>query len=363
MKLIRFKFAFDWTLVLVPVLLATGSIATLFSITSISGKTSLVYDQLVYFAISTAIYIFLSAMDYRLLKNIAWYGYFLGIFFLILVEFFGNSIFGSTRWISLGFFQFQPSELMKFLYIIFASAYFSEIEKIDWRKLLTFVIFTIIPAFLILKEPDLGTTLVLLASFLACLLAIKIPTKFYLVFIALALIASPLLWMNLKPYQRTRITSFMNPEADPKGAGYNVSQSKITVGSGGLYGKGFSGATQSQLQFLPVAHVDFIFSGWAEATGFVGSIFLVLAYCFLIFRLFAISLMSRDRFGYIFIMMVAGVMIFQVLVNIGMNIGLMPVTGIPLPLFSHGGTAVIVMSTMLALCQSIYLRRKPLSFD
>ncbi len=363
MKTRKLKLLFDWWLVLLPIILACGSLATLYSITSISGRFSLVYDQIIYFALSIVIYIFISAMDYRLLKQIAWYGYFLGIFLLILVEVFGQSIFGSTRWISLGFFQFQPSELMKILYAIFAASFFSDIQKFEWKKLATFILLTIIPVFLILKEPDLGTTLVVLASFLTCLLAIKIPYKVYLVFIAAALALSPIVWTNLKPYQKTRITTFLNPEADPRGSGYNVSQSKITVGSGGLYGKGFSGATQSQLQFLPVAHVDFIFSGWAEATGFIGSTILVTVYCFLIFRLFSIAQTARDRFGYIFTMMVAGMFLFQVIVNIGMNIGLMPVTGIPLPLFSHGGTSVIVASTMLALVQSIYLRRKSLTFD
>ena len=359
----KFKISFDWTLVLVPILLACGSLATLYSITSINGKTSLVIDQAIYFAISIVVYFFLCAIDYKVLKSLAWYGYFIGLFFLIVVEFFGQSIFGSARWINLGFFQFQPSELMKLLYIIFAASYFSDWDKFDWKKFVTFVILTLIPALLILREPDLGTTLVLLAAFLFCLLAVKIPTKIYIVFLGCALILSPIAWTRLKPYQKSRITTFLNPEADPKGTGYNVTQSKITVGSGGLYGKGFSGATQSQLQFLPVAHVDFIFSGWAEATGFLGSTALVVVFTFLIFRIFTIAGLARDKFGYLFTMMVGGILLFQILVNIGMNIGLMPVTGIPLPLFSHGGTAVIIMTCMIALVQSIYLRRKSLSFE
>ena len=359
----KFKFSYEWTLILVPILLATGSLATLYSITSISGKSSLVLDQAIYFGVSVIIYLLISAMDYKILKSLSWYGYILGIILLVLVEILGQSVFGSTRWINLGFFQFQPSELMKVLYIIFAASYFSTGEKLNWRQYSTFFVLSILPLLLILKEPDLGTALVIFATLAALLLFLKLPKKFYIFSLIGALLLAPVGWYNLRPYQKSRITSFVNPEADPRGAGYNVSQSKITVGSGGLFGKGFSGATQSQLQFLPVAHVDFIFSGWAEATGFLGSSLLVFVFCLLIYRIFIIAGQAKDRFGYLFASMAGGLLTFQVLVNVGMNIGLMPVTGIPLPLFSYGGTSVIVMTAMIAIIQSIYLRRKALRFD
>ena len=155
----------------------------------------------------------------------------------------------------------------------------------------------------------------------------------------------------------------MDPGLDPLGSGYNVNQSRIAVGSGGLFGKGFSGATQSQLQFLPVAHIDFVFAGWAEATGFVGSLILVILYAGLIWRIFLIGQMSKDTVGYIFCVGAGSILAFQSFVNIGMNIGLMPVTGIPLPFVSSGGTSFLTTSAMLGIIQSIYLRRKALKFD
>lgn len=357
------KFSFDWGLIVVPLLLAASSLATLYSITSISGKTDLVVSQAIYFAISFALYFILSAMDYRVLKPLGWYVYLIGIILLIFVELFGKSAFGSSRWINLGFFQLQPSELMKFLFIIFAASYFSDRQKFNLRSVIFFISLTVIPAILILKEPDLGTTLVICASAVAILISIKPPRKFYYFAFGALLVFTPIAWHYLKPYQKQRLTSFANPESDPQQSGYNVIQSKIAVGSGGLYGKGFSGATQSQLSFLPVAHIDFIFSGWAEATGFIGSITLVFLYCYLLFRIFFIAGLSRDRFGQLYCYALGGLLSFQVLVNIGMNIGLAPVTGIPLPLMSYGGTSLIVVTMMVAVAQSIYLRRKGLTFE
>ena len=357
------KFSFDWGLVIIPVLLAASSLATLYSITSISGRTDLVVDQAVYFVISFLLYFLFSAMDYRILKPLGWYAYALGLLLLVIVEFFGLSVFGSSRWIDLGFFQLQPSELMKFLFIIFASSYFADRQKFNLRSVIVFILLAIIPAVLILREPDLGTTLVVIASIITILISIKPPAKFYYFAIGIALVATPLAWHYLKPYQKQRITSFANPESDPQGSGYNVIQSKIAVGSGGLYGKGFSGATQSQLSFLPVSHIDFIFSGWAEATGFIGSITLVFLYCYLLFRIFTVSMLSRDRFGQLYCLALGGLLSFQVLVNIGMNIGLAPVTGIPLPLMSYGGTSLAVVSMMIGVSQSVFLRRKGLTFE
>jgi len=359
----KLKFSFDWGLVLIPVLLAASSLATLYSITSVSGRTDLVVTQATYFGISLVLYLLMSAMDYRVLKPLGWHLYFLGLILLIFVEIFGQTVFGSTRWIYLGFFQLQPSELMKLFYIIFAATYFADRPRFHLKSMIVFIVATIIPAVLIFREPDLGTTLVLIASLITVIIALRPPAKFYLISIAAILIFSPIAWHYLKPYQKQRVTSFMSPEKDPHGSGYNVIQSKIAVGSGGLYGKGFSGATQSQLLFLPVAHIDFIFSGWAEATGFIGSVFLIFLYGFLILRIFLISQISRDRFGQILCLALGGLLSFQIFVNIGMNIGLAPVTGIPLPLMSYGGTSLVVVSMMIALVQSIFLRRKGLVFD
>jgi rod shape determining protein RodA len=252
---------------------------------------------------------------------------------------------------------------MKIFILIFISSYFIESNEVSARKILSFLFFLAIPIFLILREPDLGTTLSILFVALVVLIALRAPKKFLLGGVILIFVASPIVWAKLKPYQKERIVSFANPSSNPLTSGYNVNQAKIAVGSGGLLGKGFSGSTQSQLQFLPIAHIDFIFSGWAEATGFVGSSMLVIAFAVLIWRIFTVANLARENFGFVFGVGAAALIFFQALVNIGMNIGIMPVTGIPLPFVSYGGTSFLIDSAILGIVQSIYLRRKALRFD
>lgn len=363
MKFPKFKIAIDWVLVIVPILLAIASVATLYSITSISGKSSLATDQIIYFAVAIAVYIGFMAFDYRSLKNYGWYLYVIGIILLVAVFFLGQTILGSRRWIDLGFTQFQPSELMKFALLIFGATLVTSDKRPTFWRFVIFLILIIIPVVLIAIEPDLGTTLSVLALLVGVIVVSKVPKKFFLPIIILIIIALPIGWMNLKPYQKQRIETFANPSSDPLGAGYNVTQSKIAVGSGGLFGKGFGQTTQSQLQFLPVSYIDFIFSGWAEATGFVGSVAMVAAYTVLTWRIFVIAGQSRDDFGLAIASGIGAVILFQALINIGMNIGLLPVTGIPLPLVSYGGTSVLINCAFLGIVQSIYLRRRALKFD
>ena len=359
----KITLSFDLSLVIIPILLSIASLATLYSITAISGRSDLVLGQIVNFVIGVAAYIIFALLDYRSLKGYATYLFLFGIILLLLVDIIGETVFGSRRWISLGFTQFQPSEMMKFILLIFSAAYFSRLAKTSPKRLFIFIFLSLIPIALVLIEPDLGTSLVLICILVAAIFTSKVPPRIFILLGAIVIALSPLIWMNLKPYQKGRITSFMYPERDKLGSGYNVNQSKIAVGSGGLYGKGFSGTTQSQLQFLPVSHIDFIFSTWAEATGFIGSSFMIILYGFLIYRVFAIANMARDDFGYIYLVCFAVMIFFQSLVNVGMNIGIMPVTGIPLPLVSYGGTSVLIFSSMLGVAQSIFMRRKALRFD
>lgn len=363
MKLPKIKFEIDWILVIVPVLLAVAGIATLYSITSFSGRNQLALNQIFYLGIGTVVYALFAIFDYKELKNYAWYLYIIGILFLLFVDIFGQDIFGSRRWINLGFFQFQPSELMKIILLIFSTNYFAGKLKPSIPRVITFILFGAIPILLVMAEPDLGTALSISFLLLAVLVSVQTSKKYFLAGLIVLLILAPIGWKNLRPYQKSRITSFVNPSLDPLGSGYNVSQSKIAVGSGGLYGKGFGEATQSQLQFLPIAHVDFIFAGWAEATGFIGSAVLVLVYTLLIWRIYSISLLSRDDVGRVICISVASLILFQSFVNIGMNIGLMPVTGIPLPFVSAGGTSFIINAALLGIVQSVYLRRKSLKFE
>ena len=364
MKLKRIKIDIDWVLVIVPIIIAIMSCATLYSITAFSGKGRLVIDQIVNFGIGTAIYLLFTFLDYRELKKYYPYLYILGLIFLGLVIFLGDVAYGSKRWINLGFVQIQPSEIMKLFYIISAASFLSIKKKFGVFELIIFTVLALIPIGLILIEPDLGTALTIIVIFLAYIfLSGTVPRKFALAIIAAMIIISPIAWSRLLPYQKQRLTSFVNSSSDPLGSGYNVNQSKIAIGSGGLIGRGFSGATQSQLQFLPIAHIDFIFSGWAEATGFLGSIFLVGIYAVLIWRIFSIYRFSRDDIG-AHLLLGAGVLFaFQTFVNIGMNTGILPVTGIPLPLMSYGGTSILTSSALLGMVQSVYLRRKSLKFD
>jgi len=309
------------------------------------------------------LYFLVASFDYRRLAPISPYLFIAGIVFLIAVELFGQSVFGSKRWIDIGFFRFQPSEMMKLFTVLFSAFYFQNIKNTNYGALLKFFLFLLLPIGLILQQPDLGTTLVMIIIAVTAIFSSQFPRKMLVVVASVLILLLPVGWYSLKDYQKDRLVSFVNPEQDPLGSGYNVRQSKITVGSGGFYGKGFGEATQSQLQFLPVSHIDFIFAGWAEATGFIGSSFMVFLFAFLIYRIFSIATVSKDKFGYVICNCIGAIITFQSFVNIGMNIGLMPVTGIPLPFVSYGGTSLIISSVLLGLCQSVYLRRRSLRFE
>lgn len=363
MKIPRIKIDLDWILLAIPVILVTCGIATLYGISSFGVKTNLVADQAVFFLFGLVIYFLLAFFDYRRLGDIKWYLYAGGVFFLILVDFFGQSFFGSQRWIDIGFFRFQPSEMMKLVMIIFGGAIFARNSRTITKRLLLFIALAAVPIILVIKQPDLGTTLVLAIVSIAAIASSGAPRKILLICGLIGALILPIGWFSLQPYQKQRLVSFVNPEQDPLGSGYNVKQSKITVGSGGFWGKGFGGATQSQLQFLPVSHIDFIFAGWAESTGFIGSSFMVIMFGILIWRLFAVASSARDRFGFIICISVGSLFLFQTFINIGMNLGIMPVTGIPLPLVSYGGTSLINSFAMLGLCQSVCIRRRSLRFD
>jgi len=362
-KIFKSNFNFDWVLIILPLILSISGLATLYSITSISANTDLINSQIVHLILGAIIYLFFAVLDYRVLREYGKYLYAVGIALLVVVELFGQQVFGSVRWIDLGFIQLQPSEIMKFFLLILIAGIFSFRKKLTTIQTLAVITFIALPVGLILNEPNLGTALTIIASMVGLVALSPIPKKILMAMLILVIAALPFVWMSFKPYQKQRLITFVNPYSDPLGSGYNVSQAKIAVGSGGLFGKGFSGATQSQLQFLPVAHIDFIYSGWAEATGFAGSLMIVVIFAILIWKIFNIAYLSRDEFGYYLAIGTGFLFLFQSFVNIGMNIGLMPVTGIPLPFMSYGGTSIITTSAILGVIQSINLRRKSIKFD
>lgn len=272
--------------------------------------------------------------------------------------------FNACRWINLGFFQLQTSELFKLVIILVFSAFLSDRQgRMPWWHVFLYLGVLAVPAFLILSQPDLGTMLVVVLCGVTLLLAARFPWAVWLVLLLCALVAMPVVWQKLKPYQRQRVEVFLNPDIDPNKTGYNVRQAEIAVGSGGVFGRGFGKGTQSQLNFLPVAHTDFIFAGYAEATGFVGSLFLLAVFMVLIWRALHVAHISKDAYGRFVAIGIATLIAVQFFVNIGMNIRLMPVTGIPLPLVSYGGTSLFVTMIALGILQSIVLRHKKIDFS
>ena len=305
-----------------------------------------------------------TAIDYRLWARLTGLAYAVSLLLLVIVDVAGKTALGATRWINLGFFQFQPAELVKIVLILVLAKLLSEnYDRLDNpRYLLQSIILTALPTALVLAQPDLGTALVLLTIWLVMILISPVPKSYLLVLLIAGLLMVPVGLQFLQPYQRDRLTTFINPAADPLGSGFNVVQASIAVGSGQMYGRGLLAGSQSQLNFLPSQHTDFIFAVLAEKLGFVGALLILALFSLLIARMLIIAYRSRDRFGLFVAAGIAAMFLFHVLVNVGMNMGIMPVTGIPLPFISYGGTSLIVALAAIGLVQSIAVRHKKISF-
>lgn len=351
----------DWVLIIAATLLLIGGITIIFSLTH--GTDSRIYvNQIIYTVIGSVGAIFMTFIDYRTWRSMSWWLYGATLVALIAVIVIGSKVFGATRWIDFGIFQFQPSELAKLVIIITIARYLVEQRTIGVRQIIVTAALTVIPVGLILAQPDLGSASVLIVIAVVLVIAARVP-KVALAFTGVILIlALGVGFTQLVPYQRQRIEVFLNPSIDPAGIGYNITQSKIAIGSGGVFGRGIGQGSQSQLQFLPVAHTDFIFAVTAEATGFVGSIVLLALMAVVIVRAYCIAQVSQDAFGLYCALGIATLFLYQTFVNVGGNLGLVPITGIPLPLVSSGGTTTIVMLTCIGLLQSIYLRHKKIRF-
>jgi len=358
---LRLPFGIDWSLFILPLILASIGIAVIFSITY-GANNHLALGQIAFTVIGLTIAIALSFVDYRTLKGLYLILYIIGLLLLILVLFFGNKTLGATRWINLYIFQLQPSEIFKVIILIFLAKFFSDWQQISWGRILFILAAVGVPVFLIVRQPDLGTAAVVMVGLLTILFLSPIRKLYLIIALAVVLALSPLGWHFLKDYQKQRITSFINPAVDPHGAGYNVNQAKITVGSGGIWGQGLGKGSQSQLNFLPVAYSDFIFAGTAEAIGFVGSLVLIALLIALVARIFYVAAHAKDSFGMYLAASLGMIFIFQILVNIGMNLGIMPVTGIPLPFVSYGGSAMLTNFAAIGILQSIYIRHKKIAF-
>lgn len=354
---------FDWSIVVVPLLLLLLGIVVIYTVTFPTVQFALARSQIIYAIIGLLVAAALTVVDYRTWRSLAPIAYLAGVVLLIFVIFLGSRQFGASRWIDLGFFHLQPSEIFKLILIIVLARLLSGWSgTITFGRLITLLIIAAVPTVLVFVQPDLGTASVLLAITLGLLVVARLPWRWWLAMGLIGAILLPVGYLHLQDYQKSRLLTFMNPESDPSGQGYNIRQAAIAIGSGGLTGQGLGQGSQSQLNFLPVAHTDFIFSGLAEATGLLGSTILLVLYVILFARSFKVAELAKDEFG-MYLAAGIGIMLgFQVLVNVGMNIGLLPVTGIPLPFVSFGGTSLLVSMASVGILQSIYARHKKISF-
>lgn len=352
---------FDWILQVAVMLILTLSIAVIFSTTFDSSGGALdAFQQGLFAAVGLGLVVIFGMTDYRVFRRTAGVLYFIMLVLLVLVKFMGATALGATRWIDLGFFQLQPSELAKIVMIIVLAKIFADRQKdLGPRTFLVSLGYTLIPVLFVMSQPDLGTAMVLMATWFGMAIAAGLPKRLFAYIGGLAAISFPVFWFFLfHDYQKNRLLTFINPGNDPLGAGYNVKQAQIAVGSGGLWGRTLGQGTQSQLNFLPIQHTDFIFAVLAEELGFIGALFLLGLLGLVAYRALVIANGAKDFYGYLLGMGIMTMILFQTLINVGMNIGIMPVTGIPLPFMSYGGTSILMLLLSVGILQSIASRRQ-----
>lgn len=351
---------FDWVLLLLVLLLAGVGILNLYSATASWTGTPAYLKQVYWLGLGLLIALGVSAFDYRHLEHTGFFLYGLNLLLLVLVLLVGKTTMGATRWINLGGLNIQPSEVMKIVIIITLARYFSQRDNTRGYSLAElFVPFLLLglPVLLIIKQPDLGTSMLIIfiGGTMTLFAGIRRLTLAVLALLGAAGAIGG--WFLLHDYQRERVHTFLDPEKDPLGAGYHIIQSKIAVGSGGFFGRGFMGGTQSQLSFLPERHTDFAFSVFAEEWGFAGSLVLVLLYLLVIIWGMYIARRAADTFGMFLALGVVGMLFWHIVVNLGMVIGLLPVVGVPLPLFSYGGTSMITTMIGTGILLNVSMRR------
>jgi rod shape determining protein RodA len=326
-----------------------------------TDKVDLFWMQLAWLSVGWSVFLTVTLIDYKFFIRIAYILYGLNVGALMFVEFFGKTSLGATRWIDLGFFRYQPSETMKGVMVLVLARIVSSnsyprglgLVELAWPLTLFSV-----PFFLVVTQPDLGTAMMLLAITGSMLIFVGV-RKSILIFAAiLAVVAAPIVWnFALRDYQKNRVLTFLSPGRDPRGTGYNSIQSKIAVGSGKVLGKGFQKGTQSQLEFLPERHTDFIFSVLSEEHGFIGSATTLGLFVILYLMAVRIAIGARDKAGALVVVGVFSYLFWAVFVNMGMVIGILPIVGVPLPLLSYGGSSLLTTMTAMGLISSVAYRR------
>lgn len=354
---------FDWTLFLLVLALVGIGVMNIFSAgfsTHETRQTSQYMKQLQWVLVGLAAMVFVFCIDYRTISRYAYVIYGISLFLLIVVFLYGTTTNGSQRWIVVGGFSFQPSELMKLTVILALAKYFDDYKRLGGRELKDLVLpffIALCPFLLIMKQPDLGTALTLAIIFCSITIFVGVKLKSLIIAFSMCAMLTPIGWLLLKDYQRDRIMTFFSPESDPLGTGYHIIQSIIAIGSGGILGKGYLKGTQTQLQFIPEQHTDFVFSVFAEEWGFLGGSILIFMFLLLILWGLKIALHSRDLLGTLISFGITMMIFWKVFINIGMVLGILPVVGIPLPFLSYGGSAIVVLMISVGLLMNISMRR------
>ncbi|MCG6553064.1 MAG: rod shape-determining protein RodA [Candidatus Magnetominusculus sp. LBB02] len=362
----RYIKQFDWYMLSLLLAITIIGVMTIYSATRpviTTVQPNYYLKQAVWMLIGLAALIATVIYDYSWLRKSAYFLYATGIVMLLLVLLIGRRGLGAQRWLELGPVSFQPSELFRILLIIGISKYLSAIKGhlTKWPFIISLSLFGLLPFVLILKQPHLGTGLVLLTTFFFLIIAKKVEKKIMAALIIFTLVVPPvagnLIWRHLKDYQKNRIIAFIKPKADPKGIGYQIEQSKITIGSGQALGRGFLKGTQGPLRFLPEKHTDFIYCIFAEEWGFVGSSIIVALYLFLFLRGISTALKSKDEFGRYLALGLTFMLFLYFVINMGMVLGMLPVVGVPIPFMSYGGTTLITNYIAIGILINIRMRR------
>ncbi len=350
---------FNWGFLLLLAAIASMGFAMLYSVAD-GSFSPWALRQIIRFGVGAGILLVVAMVDLRLWMQLAYPIYAVALVLVAAVDVIGVTGMGAQRWLSIGPLQIQPSEIMKIALLLALARYFhgltlDEVSRL--RNLIVPVLIVMVPVALVVKQPDLGTAILLSASGAVIFFAAGLRWRYFIFSGTSVLAAIPIVWSRLHDYQRNRVFTFLDPERDPMGAGYHILQSKIALGSGGVFGKGFMEGTQSHLNFLPEKHTDFIFTMLGEELGLVGGLLLLTLYFIVLMLSLNVSLECRNQFGRLLSLGVSVTFFFYVFINTAMVMGLLPVVGVPLPLVSYGGTSMLSLMFAFGLLMSAYIHR------
>jgi rod shape determining protein RodA len=366
---LRTRDRFDWPLFIVVALIAITGIVNLYSATSVytANRGELYLNQVYWLVAGGILAVIVASIDYRHIEQVGYVLYGIGVILLIVVLILGKDIRGSARWINIGSFGFQPSEFMKIFLTIALAKYLHSDPKAEGRTLrdLTVpIVLTLIPCILVQLQPDLGTSLILSLIFASTAGLTRLRWKSAVIGVTTVLITAWVMWnYGLRDYQKGRIAAFLNPEEDIRGVGWHAHHARIAIGNGSFLGQGYMKGTQNQYMFIPDQYTDFPFPVFAEDWGFVGSLFVIGLYAFLVLWAVRIAAQARDRFGAVLAVGVGAMIFWHTVFNIGMVVGMLPVVGVTLPLFSYGGSSVMTILIGLGLLMNVSLRRHSTAFQ